>query len=107
MAQEAPDEGGHLVLPNGPDDNGVAVVPQLGCVKAQIASEQSRAPEPSKQDNNLFVGEAFSPHVNADLPDSDVPTLQKQTLAFEDVLVQQNQACTGWSTYSRATYWPE
>jgi len=107
MAQEAPNEGGHLVLPNGGDDNRVIMVPQFGRVKAQVAGEQSRAPEPSKQDNNLFVGEAFSPRVNTDLPDSDVPALQKQALPFEDVLVQENQACTGWSTYSRATYWLE
>jgi len=104
MTQEASDECRHLVLSHDDYDNGVVRVAQLRQVEAPVASEQRRAPKASKQNDNLFIVEALPPRVNANLSDSDLPTLEQPALPLEDVLVQEIQVRTGWSMYSGATY---
>jgi hypothetical protein len=92
MAKETTHERRNIVLTDAQDYDGVSAMTHVAPEEPEVASEERRPPKPAKLDNNLLVLKPFAPMVHSNLPYWNTPGLQQESLAIEDVFVQEDQA---------------
>ena len=92
MAEKASNKHGHFVLSNAHHNQAIASMPQAGVIEARVAGEKSGVAVLAQQDDNLLVLQTFAAKVDSNLPRGQPPPFEHQTLAVEDVLVEDDQA---------------
>ena len=105
VAEKAANKHSHFVLSNARHNQAIASMPQVGMIKLRVAGEKSRGVLLAQQDDNLLLLQALAAaKADSNLPRSQPPSFAQQTLSVQDVLVEDDQARTRSSTYSRAAY---
>lgn len=102
VPQKAPHERGDFILPDVCHNDAVASVPQARRKEVGVTGEKGSVTLPSQQNDNLLILQTLSAEIETDLSWRQPPRLEQQALSVQDVLVKNNQACAGWSTYSGA-----
>jgi len=76
-------------------------------IETRIAGEKREIPLPAQYDDDLVILHSLAANIHSDLLCRYPRRFQQQSLAIENVLVEDDQASARWGTYSGAAYWAE
>jgi hypothetical protein len=88
VTKQAADKVSHLVLTDGQDGQAIPGMTGGAPCQTQIARQERRRGKRQQEGKNLFVGHALAPQFDTDLPYGNTPASQQQTLALEDVFIE-------------------
>jgi hypothetical protein len=107
VVKKAANEGGGLILPDVQNNQAVSAMAEFRRVEIRIAGEECDMPLLAQENGDFVVLHSLAADIDSDLPRGYPESFQQESLAVENVLVQNDQAWARWRTYSGAVYWAE
>ena len=107
VAEKAANESGDFILPDVHHNQAIAPMAELGQIETCIAGEECDISPLAQKHDDLVVLDPLAADVDSNLPCRYPGGFQQESLAFENILVQNDQAWARSSTYSGAVYWAE
>lgn len=104
VAEKAANERRDLILPDVHHHQAIAPMAELGQIEACVAGEECEIPLLTQKHDNLVVLHSLAAHIDSNLPCRYPRGFQQESLAVQNILVQNDQACARSSTYSGAVY---
>jgi hypothetical protein len=104
MVEKAADERGGFILPDVHNNQAISSMAEIRRVEILITGEESGIPLLAQEDGDLVVLHPLAANIDSNLPRRYPGSFQQESLAVENVLVQNDQAWARWSTYSGAMY---
>ena len=88
VTKQAADKVGHFILADSQTDQAISCMADRAPGKTQIAGEERRRGKGQQVGKNFFVGHPLATQLDTDLSDGNAPASQLQTLALQDVFIQ-------------------
>ena len=107
VAKKAANERGGLILPDVQNNQAISAMAEFRRVEIRIAGEECDIPLLAQENGDFVVFHPLAAYIDSDLPRGYPRSFQQESLAVENVFVQNDQAWARWSTYSGAVYWAE
>jgi hypothetical protein len=92
VAEEATNEHGGFILANIHHCQAIASMPEFWQIEVCIARVECCIPQTAQENDSLVILHPLAAEIDSNLPRRYAIGFQQESLAFENVLVQNNQA---------------